>query len=192
MPVFCVNAIAYLFRCKAETLAHGLTSAYGARVVAIGVQEQGAVISSRTIRIVRYKGSEWCAVVPIDIIAARGALDWLRLLVTLSSDLRIEAVYLAVSDTASAAEYQYFKCGERSELLRIDERVYFESQDARSMKTADAYGYIDQRLSELGIIPPLFQSPFEDVGERIRSLEEIDADWEQIAEALLVELDPPC
>lgn len=106
----------------------------------------------------------------------------------ISLNLGIDALLLGIYDTAGGAEYWHFRDGEEVESLCLgDEEDRFESR-LRSPKTGTwSYDDIDLKFAELGIVPPMFWTPFEKIGVPLLALTEIDSGADQIAEALVLE-----
>ena len=187
VPSFDIDIACYCFHCNCTILAKELSRAFRYSIVGQGVGPQSAVISKGTIRILKYYGSEWSVILPV--ISGWSILhtEERTLPSAISRSLTVDALSLIISDTASGAEYRHYRDGEMVESLRVEEgEVNFESQLRTLPEESLGYDTVDEKVRELGIIPPLFSTLHDEVGQVIQSLEKIDVNWKLIAEACIL------
>jgi hypothetical protein len=188
VPTFDIDIACYCFHCNCTILAKELSTAFRYSIVGHDVGAQNVVISKGTIRILRYHGSEWSVILPVISGWGRWHTEERTLPSTISRSLAVDALSLIISDTASGAEYRHYRGGEMVESLRVEEgEVNFESQLRTLPEESLGYDTIDEKLRELGNIPPLFSTLHDEVGQVIQPLEKVDIHWKQIAEACILD-----
>ena len=191
VPSFFCNSVSWCFHCSAETLAAQLIKQFGFSIVGRGIGPQSVIISETTLRIVRYQGSDWCDVVPASFYHGDELFERTDLMACLSRSLNIDALFLGIYDTAPGAEYRHFRAGQELEALCIDneeEQTHFKSRIRTVENKEWSYDDVDDKVRELGIIPPMFLAPpFEDIGSPLEAFRDIDGTADQIAEAIIVE-----
>ena len=191
VPSFFVDVVSWCFHCDAETLAAQLTKEFGFSIVGRGTGPQSVIMSETTLRIVRYQRSEWCAVVPASFYHGSKLFESEHLMARLSESLDIDALFLGIYDTAGGAKYCHFRCGQEIEALCIgdeQEQTQFTSRIRTVEKKEWCYDDVDDKVRELGIIPPMFSDPpKERIGSPLQAFTEFDIVADQIAEAIIVE-----
>jgi hypothetical protein len=180
VPDFNCHLICVCFECGADIVAQALVRDFGYRVQGVGIGDPKAVITEDTVRLIRYCESNWTALTFIDPNSLAISSTLRKIAMNLSTALGVPALLLGISDTAGMAFCELYDTGVKTESLTVDNGA--EQHDA----SANTYEDIDRRVQELGVIPPLFWSPFERIGSPVLSLESIDADWQQIIEAIVL------